>query len=183
EPVRLPSTPTLPERPKARPRKQGTDHRHSLYSQGTKAVNRRLCRQTESKMVLTVGRRGYCSSTRVGSVAPLGNTKGDNYYRNDSPGGKLGVGLLKYCRHEEKRKRKRNGRGPAENIYRWVRSVRAAKLLGGPGWQKSFSVGFGRRFHCQIGPGAAIFVLPGKTAKISRDLCPLQCSLHEHRPF
>ncbi|KAK0719934.1 hypothetical protein B0H67DRAFT_574631, partial [Lasiosphaeris hirsuta] len=30
-------------------------------------------------------RRGYKSSTRVGFVAPLGNTKEDDYYRNDSP--------------------------------------------------------------------------------------------------
>ncbi|KAL2194230.1 hypothetical protein P885DRAFT_43360 [Corynascus similis CBS 632.67] len=49
-------------------------------------------------MDLTVGNRGYRSSTRVGSVAPLGNTKEDNYYRNDS---------LKYCRHEEKKKKRK----------------------------------------------------------------------------
>ncbi|KAK4653432.1 hypothetical protein QC762_0083530 [Podospora pseudocomata] len=34
----------------------------------------------------------------VGSVAPLGNTKEDDYYRNDS---------LKYCRHEQKKKKKK----------------------------------------------------------------------------
>ncbi|KAK4118280.1 hypothetical protein N657DRAFT_715966, partial [Parathielavia appendiculata] len=61
------------------------------------ASNRHLCRQSESKKDLTVGYRGYRSSTRVGSVAPLGNTNGDNYYRNDS---------LKYCRHEEEKKKK-----------------------------------------------------------------------------
>ncbi|CAP67784.1 uncharacterized protein PODANS_1_16680, partial [Podospora anserina S mat+] len=98
KPVRLPSIPTPLERPKARPQEnQGTDHRHSLYSRSTKASDRHLCRQIESKRLLTVGHRGYRSSTRVGSVAPLGNTKEDDYYRNDS---------LKYCRHEEKKKKK-----------------------------------------------------------------------------
>ncbi|KAK4640059.1 hypothetical protein QC761_0088010 [Podospora bellae-mahoneyi] len=63
----------------------------------------------ELKRLLTVGRRGYRSSTRVGSVAPLGNTKEDDYYRNDS---------LKYCRHEEKKKKKhRNGGRRALNLY------------------------------------------------------------------
>jgi hypothetical protein len=95
-PVRLPSTPTPTERPKARPQNRGTDHRHSLYSRSTRP-DRCLCRQNESKMVLTVGCRGYRSSTRVGSVAPLGNTKEDEYYRNDS---------LKYCRHEEKKEKR-----------------------------------------------------------------------------
>ncbi|CAP67526.1 uncharacterized protein PODANS_6_11800 [Podospora anserina S mat+] len=91
-------------------RNRGTDHRHSLYSRSTKASDRHLCRQVESKKrLLTVGRRGYRSSTRVGSVAPLGNTKEDDYYRNDS---------LKYCRHEEKKKKKnRNGGRRALNLY------------------------------------------------------------------
>ncbi|KAK4180700.1 hypothetical protein QBC36DRAFT_319562 [Triangularia setosa] len=30
-------------------RNRGTDHRHSLYSRSTKASNRHLCRQVESK--------------------------------------------------------------------------------------------------------------------------------------
>lgn len=37
------------------------------------------------------------SSTRVGSVALLGNQEKVEYYRNDS---------LKYCRHEEEKKKK-----------------------------------------------------------------------------
>ncbi|KAK4189701.1 hypothetical protein QBC35DRAFT_513788 [Podospora australis] len=87
--------PTPLERPKARPQEnRGTDHRHSLYRY-----------------------RGYRSSTRVGSVAPLGNTKEDEYYRNDS---------LKYCRHEEK-KRKENLERPAawRCLYRHPKVVHA----------------------------------------------------------
>ncbi|KAL0475739.1 hypothetical protein QR685DRAFT_602908, partial [Neurospora intermedia] len=77
-----------PPRPSARRqtlRSRGTDHRHSLYNPLN--TNRHLCRQSESRIKrdLTVGKRGYSSSTRVGSVAPLGNTKEDKYYRNDSP--------------------------------------------------------------------------------------------------
>jgi hypothetical protein len=41
------------------------------------------------------------SSTRVGSVALLGNQEKVEYYRNDS---------LKYCRHEEEKKKKPKGR-------------------------------------------------------------------------
>ncbi|KAL2179632.1 uncharacterized protein P884DRAFT_172958, partial [Thermothelomyces heterothallicus CBS 202.75] len=91
-----------PPRPSARrqdlEKSRGTDHRHSLYTAvAQRANNRHLCRQVESKkQSLTVGCRGYRSSTRVGSVAPLGNTKEDNYYRNDS---------LKYCRLEKKRRK------------------------------------------------------------------------------
>ncbi|KAK4101782.1 hypothetical protein N658DRAFT_424671, partial [Parathielavia hyrcaniae] len=96
-PVRLPSIPTPPERPKGKTsRSRGTDHRHSLYSRGAKHTTAAFAGRARGKRGLTVGYRGYRSSTRVGSVAPLGNTNGDNYYRNDS---------LKYCRHEkEKRK-------------------------------------------------------------------------------
>ncbi|KAK4660164.1 LOW QUALITY PROTEIN: hypothetical protein QC762_0016160 [Podospora pseudocomata] len=64
--------------------------------------------QIESKRLLTVGHRGYRSSTRVGSVAPLGNTKEDDYYRNDS---------LKYCRHEEKKKKKTEILADRSRIY------------------------------------------------------------------
>ncbi|KAK0710767.1 hypothetical protein B0H67DRAFT_264691 [Lasiosphaeris hirsuta] len=79
-------------------------------------------------MVLTVGRRGCKSSTRVGFVAPLGNTKEDDYYRNDSPVGDVwlaycwrrrltvGGGLLKYCRHKKKRKR-RGRRSGSKRLY------------------------------------------------------------------
>ncbi|KAK3356765.1 hypothetical protein B0T25DRAFT_139014 [Lasiosphaeria hispida] len=83
-------------------------------------------------MVLTVGCRGCKSSTRVGFVAPLGNTKEDDYYRNDSPVGEVwlacccwrlrlivGGGLLKYCRHEEKRRRRGKG-SSSERLYRCV---------------------------------------------------------------
>ncbi|KAK4460797.1 hypothetical protein QBC42DRAFT_331511, partial [Cladorrhinum samala] len=72
----------------------------TLYTACSEERDRCLFRQVESKKkkgFLTVGCRGYCSSTRVGSVAPLGNTKEDKYYRNDS---------LKYCRHEEKKEEK-----------------------------------------------------------------------------
>ncbi|KAK4198645.1 hypothetical protein QBC40DRAFT_89988, partial [Triangularia verruculosa] len=90
-------------------RNRGTDHRHSLYSRSTRPATATFAGRSRVKRLLTVGRRGYRSSTRVGSVAPLGNTKEDDYYRNDS---------LKYCRHEEK-KRKENGNGGrgALNIY------------------------------------------------------------------
>jgi hypothetical protein len=80
-------------------------------------------------VVLTVGRRGYCSSTRVGSVAPLGNTKEDEYYRNDS---------MKYCRHEEKRRKEeeRTGRWARLNT-REIWSVHDRKFSMGGAWSKS----------------------------------------------
>ena len=82
------------------------------------------------------------SSTRVGSVALLGNQEKVEYYRNDSPVGEVvskavngkagdeavhnnhiagcrvvmlivGGGLLKYCRREEERKKSRNEGGLA----------------------------------------------------------------------
>ncbi|KAL2184756.1 hypothetical protein L209DRAFT_399676 [Thermothelomyces heterothallicus CBS 203.75] len=107
-PVRLPSTPTPPERPKARPQgSRGTDHRHSLYSHSARPATATFAGRSRIKN-LTVGCRGYRSSTRVGSVAPLGNTKEDNYYRNDS---------LKYCRHEKKKeKANRNDGRNSQNI-------------------------------------------------------------------
>ncbi|KAK3398005.1 hypothetical protein B0T20DRAFT_354586, partial [Sordaria brevicollis] len=46
------------------------------------------------------------SSTAVGSVAPLGNTKEDKYYRNDSP----------YCRHEEKKRKENRNGGREEGV-------------------------------------------------------------------
>ena len=95
-PVRMPSAPTPPERPKARPRKdRGTDHRpFSIQSRtATFAGRSRILFPRKSLSLLTVGCRGYQSSTWVGSVAPLGNTKEDEYYRNDS---------MKYCRIQKK---------------------------------------------------------------------------------
>ncbi|KAK4199483.1 hypothetical protein QBC40DRAFT_176246, partial [Triangularia verruculosa] len=64
--------------------------------------------------------RGYASSTRVGSVAPLGNTEEDKYYRNDS---------LKYCRHEEKKRKGKEMTGGEPIIYsRGMWPVRACKF-------------------------------------------------------
>ncbi|KAK0626323.1 hypothetical protein B0T14DRAFT_577704, partial [Immersiella caudata] len=101
----------LPPRQSAR--KQDLNSRvqiiaHSLYSRGL-ANGRHLCRQSESKRVLTVGCRGYGSSTRVDSVAPLGNTKVDDYYRKDS---------MKYCRHEEEKRNGTRWRGGGR-LYIW----------------------------------------------------------------
>ncbi|KAK1828324.1 hypothetical protein QBC39DRAFT_313403 [Podospora conica] len=56
---------------------------HTLYT-APLARDRHLCRQGESKSANCWASRGYESSTRVGSVAPLRNTKEDDYYRNDS---------------------------------------------------------------------------------------------------
>ncbi|KAK1832678.1 hypothetical protein QBC39DRAFT_255920, partial [Podospora conica] len=81
-PVRLPSTPTPPERPKARPQGRVQIIAHPLYSPPEE--DRHLCRQIEGKSANCWASRGYESSTRVGSVAPLRNTKEDDYYRNDS---------------------------------------------------------------------------------------------------
>ncbi|KAI4867174.1 hypothetical protein F4820DRAFT_414611 [Hypoxylon rubiginosum] len=72
---------------------------HSLYSTlsreaatlaGRSRVRSKAARGHDApvKRIITLGRRGYRSSTRVGSVASLGNTEWDEYYRNDS---------LKYC--------------------------------------------------------------------------------------
>ena len=109
-PVRLPSTPTPPERPKARPRKGGVQIIATLYTVAAqKPATAAFAGRSRVKKDLTVGCRGYCSSTRVGSVAPLGNTKEDEYYRNDS---------LKYCRHEEKKEKKIEMKGGGRSIYR-----------------------------------------------------------------
>ncbi|KAF6809645.1 hypothetical protein CSOJ01_06817 [Colletotrichum sojae] len=95
-PVRRPSTPTPTVRPKARPQ---TGTRSSplsiqLYTKCRPPSSRRVREQPE---FFTLGRRGFQSSTRVGSVASLGNQEEVEYYRNDS---------LKYCRHKEKREKK-----------------------------------------------------------------------------
>ncbi|KAK1982523.1 hypothetical protein LZ30DRAFT_42737 [Colletotrichum cereale] len=64
------------------------------------------------------------SSTRVGSVAPLGNQERVEYYRNDS---------LKYCRHEEEKKERRKSRGGWTAFYTrlgrfWNFSLSLAKV-------------------------------------------------------
>ncbi|KXX73299.1 hypothetical protein MMYC01_209927 [Madurella mycetomatis] len=61
------------------------------------ANDRHLCRQSESK------KGPHCRVPRISFINP-GNTKEDNYYRNDS---------LKYCRHEEKKRKesRKDGRG------------------------------------------------------------------------
>ena len=79
------------------------------------------------------------SSTRVSSAAPVRNARSNKNYRNDSPVGQklvsnlflltetraspralqLGVHILKYCRHEEKKKKRKFERAwwAVENIY------------------------------------------------------------------
>ncbi|KAL2262147.1 hypothetical protein VTK26DRAFT_2309 [Humicola hyalothermophila] len=155
-PVRLPSTPTPPERPKARPqgKSRGTDHRHSLYSRSTRPATATFAgRARVKKRNLTVGRRGYRSSTRVGSVAPLGNTREDNYYRNDS---------LEYCRHEEKKKKGKP---------KW-REESGKYILGGrwPVRARRFAVAplDSRRIFCRIWKKVDPKILPDNTARISQ---------------
>ncbi|KAK1836482.1 hypothetical protein QBC39DRAFT_87128 [Podospora conica] len=70
--------------PEGKTSRQGSDHRTPSI-QPPARDNRRLCRQSEGeKSANCWASRGYESSTRVGSVAPLRNTKEDDYYRNDS---------------------------------------------------------------------------------------------------
>src|SRR4051812_14511345 len=67
---------THPDRvPKVKTSKIGVQIIDAPYTAQPKGKHRHLCRQIESKMALTDGRRGYGSSTRVGFVAPLGNTQ------------------------------------------------------------------------------------------------------------
>ena len=67
-------------------------------------------------------------------MAPLGNTKEDDYYRNDS---------MKYCRHEEKkRKEEERVRSGEEYIGVWVGPCTSANLtvghaIGGAAGRKS----------------------------------------------
>ncbi|KAK3945086.1 hypothetical protein QBC46DRAFT_372705, partial [Diplogelasinospora grovesii] len=57
-PVRLPSTPTPPKRPKARPRgNRGTDHHHPLYST-PRRMTATFAGRARAKKLFTVGRRG-----------------------------------------------------------------------------------------------------------------------------
>ncbi|KAF6803817.1 hypothetical protein CSOJ01_10655 [Colletotrichum sojae] len=79
-----------PPRPRARgqDRRRGRDHHCSLYSKGAspRPPSLRTDREQPEKF-FTLGRRGYQSSTRVGSVASSGNQEEVEYYRNDSPVG------------------------------------------------------------------------------------------------
>ncbi|KAK1989043.1 hypothetical protein LZ30DRAFT_352977 [Colletotrichum cereale] len=84
-PVRRPSTPTPTARPKARPRPGTRSSPPSIQHRDRALVppsRRKVRGQPE---FFTLGCRGYHSSTRVGSVAPLGNQERVEYYRNDSP--------------------------------------------------------------------------------------------------
>ncbi|KAL0934298.1 uncharacterized protein CTRU02_211097 [Colletotrichum truncatum] len=83
-PVRRPSTPTPAARPKARPQ-QGTRSSPLSIQILQMEYPPSLRRGREQPEFFTLGRRGYNSSTRVGSVAPLGNQERVEYYRNDSP--------------------------------------------------------------------------------------------------
>jgi hypothetical protein len=83
------------------------------------------------------------SSTRVGSVALLGNQEKVEYYRNDSPAkmvskacrGWLGVPkgrghILKYCRREEEKKRKSKGQRQRGFLYLLAVGLTALRLAG-----------------------------------------------------
>ncbi|KAK1977167.1 hypothetical protein LZ30DRAFT_555237, partial [Colletotrichum cereale] len=97
EPVRRPSTPAPPARHEGKTAKGDEIIKRPLYSCCPRTNGRPACAGCEgNQSFFTLGCRGYESSTRVGSVAPLGNQERVEYYRNDS---------LKYCRHEEKRRR------------------------------------------------------------------------------
>ena len=85
--------PTPPSRHKGQTEKRGRDHqtlplqpefpretRTALFAESSGA-DRKPCGES-----FTHGRRKIDSSTRVGSVASLGNQDGVDYYRNDSPG-------------------------------------------------------------------------------------------------
>ncbi|KAK4219367.1 hypothetical protein QBC37DRAFT_409876 [Rhypophila decipiens] len=84
KPVRLPSAPAPPERHKGKTSKDGAQIivKHSLYSLVKAAT---FSGRSRGKSFSLLGAEDIKSSTRVGSVAPLGNTKEDDYYRNDSP--------------------------------------------------------------------------------------------------
>ena len=109
--------------------KRGTDHRYSLYSPRSESRTATFAGRARA-WLLTVGSRGYRSSTRVGYVASLGSKEEDNYFRSDS---------MKYCRHEEKKEKRRGkGGGRAVVIYFWGllgrgvwRGGAAQKLLRG----------------------------------------------------
>jgi len=63
-------------------------------------------------------------------VAPLGNTKEDDYYRNDS---------MKYCRHEEKKREEVERAGATRNDIGFLEgSVRGCEFCGDPLWEGNF---------------------------------------------
>ncbi|EHK42987.1 hypothetical protein TRIATDRAFT_300972 [Trichoderma atroviride IMI 206040] len=86
KPVRRPSTPTLPMRPKARPRTGSRSSREQLSIQqkheATTAILADRARGPENSLL---GVEDIQSSTRVDSMALLGTKARDKYYRNDSP--------------------------------------------------------------------------------------------------
>ncbi len=88
KPVRLPSNTHPDQAPEGKTlENRDTDHRPlSIQPQpeGQRPPPLQADREKILRVLLTVGSRGYRSSTRVGSVAPLGNTKEDDCYRNDS---------------------------------------------------------------------------------------------------
>ncbi|PKK42093.1 hypothetical protein CI102_12099, partial [Trichoderma harzianum] len=91
-PVRRPSTPTLPARPKA-DYQQGRDHQEKKQlsiQQKHKGNCRHPCGQGErTRKNSLLGIEDIQSSTRVDSMALLGTKARDEYYRNDSPVGDL----------------------------------------------------------------------------------------------
>ncbi|KAK0668397.1 hypothetical protein QBC41DRAFT_208104, partial [Cercophora samala] len=105
KPVRLPSNTHPIRAPKSKSSRDGVQIIATFCS---KSQHKCQAGNRESKKASLCRCRGYRSSTRVGSVAPLGNTKEDDYYRNDS---------LKYCRHEEKKKKKIEILAPKARLY------------------------------------------------------------------
>ena len=69
--------------PKGKTSRQGPDHR-TLSIQPLLRETATFAGRARVKSANCWASRGYGSSTRVGSVAPLRNTKEDDYYRNDS---------------------------------------------------------------------------------------------------
>ncbi|KAL2116272.1 hypothetical protein VTJ04DRAFT_8439 [Mycothermus thermophilus] len=66
-PVRLPSTPTPPERPKARPQEsRGPDHRHSLYSHGSRPATATFSGRARVK------KGPHCWAPRISFINPGG---------------------------------------------------------------------------------------------------------------
>jgi len=123
--------------PKGRPQIRDRDHHHPLYSQSSEdKKGRRLCRRVEGNQSISLWDvEDMHSSTRVSSAAPVRNARSNKDYRNDSPArrdssaccflskgqgvAQLGVHILKYCRHEEKKKKRKFERAwwAVENIY------------------------------------------------------------------
>ncbi|KAK4664708.1 uncharacterized protein QC763_0073520 [Podospora pseudopauciseta] len=123
EPFRLP-----PNTQRQVLERRGIDRSSSLSVPNPSTSARQ--KNSESKRASLCRFRGYRSSTRVGSVAPLGNTEEDDYYRNDS---------LKYCRHEKKKEKETGIPAEKSRIYtgqwcpvrRCIHSHGPAEVLGG----------------------------------------------------